>query len=136
MKLKKGQKVVMHTCYLAGIHKGRVWECREDSFISNSDTEVVFLKGFTGYFDCEYLQFIKPITSDRFLIEEIVKRIENEEREYFTILCKDLLSEYIGKEPLTEEQRIDYLKATGMDDDFIESAYFSSEEELKKHLGK
>ncbi|MBI9052497.1 MAG: hypothetical protein JEY96_01685 [Bacteroidales bacterium] len=57
--LKKGDKVVMHTCGEADHYKGRTWICRSDSFMSKSKHEVVFLKGFSGHFLCEYLQIIE-----------------------------------------------------------------------------
>lgn len=58
---KAGDKVEMFNCYEAGFekNKNKVWICREDSFVSSSKDEVVFLNGYSGYFCCEYLRLIK-----------------------------------------------------------------------------
>ena len=59
MKFEKGNIVVMHSCMESGgKNEGKLWECRGDSFNSSSGNEVVFLKGFSGYFCCEFLQKI------------------------------------------------------------------------------
>lgn len=62
--LKKGDKVIMHTCFEASIpkYKNKVWTCQTDSFISKSKDEVVFLEGFSGYFAVEYLKHLTPNT--------------------------------------------------------------------------
>lgn len=59
-KLKKGNRVVMHSCMEAkGKNWGRIWECDCDEFDRNTDNgPVVFLKGFSGSFHCEFLQKI------------------------------------------------------------------------------
>ncbi|WP_238899341.1 hypothetical protein [Clostridium sp. YIM B02500] len=54
--LKKGDKVVMHTCLEAETHNGRIWTCESDEFKANSSGNGVFLEGFSGYFYTEYLQ--------------------------------------------------------------------------------
>ncbi|QQV90473.1 hypothetical protein Harreka1_66 [Olleya phage Harreka_1] len=54
--LKGGDKVVMHNCYEASFNKDKVFTCREDSFISSSGDEVVFLNGVSGYFCCRFLK--------------------------------------------------------------------------------
>ena len=58
---KKGDKVLMHSCIEANEkdHKGKVWECKTDSFLSKSNSDVVFLNGFSGYFYTKYLQIVK-----------------------------------------------------------------------------
>lgn len=55
---KSGDKVVMHNCYEASFkrNKGKVWTCETDSFKDKSNEDVVFLKGFSGSFCCEYLR--------------------------------------------------------------------------------
>lgn len=59
--LKKGDKVVMHSCFESNIHeyKGVLWTCQTDSFLDNSKDEVVFLENFSGYFLTKYLQIVK-----------------------------------------------------------------------------
>lgn len=60
---KEGDKVVMFNCMEANhpSNYGKIWECESDSYKSKSisDTELVFLKGFSGSFSCKYLQLIK-----------------------------------------------------------------------------
>lgn len=60
-ELKKGDKVVMHSCGEAEFpkYKGKIWECEDNSFMSKSGCEVVFLKGFSGTFITKYLQIVK-----------------------------------------------------------------------------
>lgn len=56
---KIGDKVVMHTCYEAGIekYKGKIWTCISDSF-STGLYEHVFLDGFRGSFCTQFLQIV------------------------------------------------------------------------------
>nr|WP_232698617.1 hypothetical protein [Brevibacillus daliensis] len=56
--LKKGDKVVMHTCLEAELekYKDKVWTCETDEFTAKSGTQVVFLEGFSGYFMAGYLR--------------------------------------------------------------------------------
>lgn len=60
---KKGDKVLMHTCYEATleIYKDRIWTCQTDSFLSRGKQDCVFLEGFSGCFSAE---FLKNITID------------------------------------------------------------------------
>jgi hypothetical protein len=56
-KLKKGDKVVMHSCMEAEAHNGKIWICQDDQFTSRyNEQEVIFLEGFAGYFSVSYLQ--------------------------------------------------------------------------------
>lgn len=55
-KLKKGDKVVMHSCGEAKHYDGKIWECETDSYISYSGSEVIFLRNFSGSFAVKYLQ--------------------------------------------------------------------------------
>jgi hypothetical protein len=58
-KLKKGDKVVMHTCMEAPYHHGRIWTCDTDEFETNGRKYgLVFLEGFSGSFATEYLQYV------------------------------------------------------------------------------
>jgi hypothetical protein len=58
LELKKGEKVVMHSCIEAKIpeYNGKIWTCKTDSFTDKANLEVVFLEGFSGYFFCKFLQ--------------------------------------------------------------------------------
>lgn len=58
---KKGDHVVMHTCYESTLekYKGKIWKCRTDSYLDKGDSEIVFLEGFSGAFFCEFLHFVK-----------------------------------------------------------------------------
>ena len=69
MKLKKGDKVVMHTCLESkGKNLGKVWTCHTDSFKWEAGIEVVFLEGFSGFFPARFLQ---PVKLDSFCNERI-----------------------------------------------------------------
>lgn len=60
--LKKGDKVVMHTCMEAENPKnyGKIWTCRTDEKEVNWTTpNVVWLEGFAGAFSVEFLQKVK-----------------------------------------------------------------------------
>jgi hypothetical protein len=59
--LKKGEKVVMHTCLEAELPKydGKIWTCKTDSFLDRGKQDVVFLEGFSGYFCTEFLQRVR-----------------------------------------------------------------------------
>jgi hypothetical protein len=68
--LKKGDKVVMHTCIEAERHNGRIWTCKTDEFERNGQ-RLVFLEGFTGCFSAEYLQ---PVDlSDMYFSNVVIK---------------------------------------------------------------
>ncbi|AKO91956.1 hypothetical protein BEH_07495 [Priestia filamentosa] len=57
--LKKGDKVVMHTCMEAEIHDGKIWTCRTDEYIQGEgvyEQRLVFLDGFGSSFLVKYLQ--------------------------------------------------------------------------------
>jgi hypothetical protein len=68
--LKKGDKVVMHTCIEAERHNGRIWTCKTDEFERNGQ-RLVFLEGFTGCFSAEYLQRVD--LSDVYFANEVIK---------------------------------------------------------------
>ena len=59
-KLHKGDKVVMHDCMEAHGRENVVWECICDSH-EMCGSEVVFLKGYSGSFDTEFLRKVKEI---------------------------------------------------------------------------
>jgi len=58
---KRGDKVVMHTCFEATLpkYKDKLWICETDSFMNQSNQDVVFLENFSGYFATEFLQRVK-----------------------------------------------------------------------------
>lgn len=75
--------------------------------------------------------------NDRFFLEEaIFRNISNWDNaeEYTTVLLHDWFYEMVRDNPLTEQERKDYLESTGWDADFLESAYFSSEKQLAYYL--
>lgn len=61
--LKKGDKVVMHSCIEAEAHDGTIWICDSDEFKHHPkhDYTVIMLKGFSGSFQTEYLQKVKLV---------------------------------------------------------------------------
>lgn len=56
--LKKGDKVVMHTCVEAKYNNGKIWECSTTSYMGKGHKEVVNLNGFAGCFLTKYLQYV------------------------------------------------------------------------------
>jgi hypothetical protein len=58
IKLKKGDKVVMHTCMEADSHDGHIWTCRTDErkLQESHNYTVVWLEGYSGCFKSEFLQ--------------------------------------------------------------------------------
>lgn len=77
--LIKGDKVVMHTCMEAETHYGEIWTCKTNEFTSPSGSQVVFLEGFSGYFMCNYLQFVKVDSDIKTIIHERLNYLEKEE---------------------------------------------------------
>jgi hypothetical protein len=71
VSLKQGDKVVMHTCIEAEVYNGKIWTCRTDEFTSSSESNVVFLEGFSSYFLTKYLQLV-DLTEINNEIEELV----------------------------------------------------------------
>lgn len=66
--------------------------------------------------------------NDRFFLEEIVKKIHDEETEHYETLCREFLGEYVNGIPMTEAQRKKYIKTVlGFSD---RDYYFNSEKEL------
>lgn len=70
-KLKKSERVVMHTCIESEAHGGRIWTCSGDQFTRGTGAlaqDSVFLEGFSGSFAPEYLQkVILPSEDERVL---------------------------------------------------------------------
>lgn len=91
--LKKGDKVVMHTCMEAEQEKGRIWTCRTDEqkLHPSHNYTVVWLEGYSGCFSTEYLQKIdlsgyihKPLEGELTVSDiehKIQERLEKCERE-------------------------------------------------------
>ncbi|HFC9206741.1 TPA: hypothetical protein ACF0PM_002200 [Clostridium perfringens] len=60
--LKKGDKVVMHTCLESETYDGKVWTVASDEKITGEGIfkqGLVFLKGFSSKFNTKYLQKVK-----------------------------------------------------------------------------
>ncbi len=77
--LKKGDKVVMHTCLEASKYKGKVWICENDEVVKGEGCYkqgLVFLKGFSSSFNTKYLQ---KVNIKDFQTEEIKKLKEKNE---------------------------------------------------------
>lgn len=76
--LKKGDKVVMHTCGEAGHYNGKIWTCETDQFAASSGSQVVFLEGFSGYFLTEYLQLVNLESVEKEIkpIDDLTKFID------------------------------------------------------------
>jgi hypothetical protein len=55
MSLKKGDKVVMHTCGEANIYDGKIWTVTSDVW-ELCGSKVVMLEGYSGAFAVKYLQ--------------------------------------------------------------------------------
>lgn len=80
--LKKGDKVVMHTCGEAEHYNGKIWVCRTDEqkLHEKHDYTVVWLHGFSGCFATEYLQKVE-LPSD-----EELERLRAVEQAYQALL--------------------------------------------------
>ncbi|MEI3892300.1 MULTISPECIES: hypothetical protein [unclassified Bacillus (in: firmicutes)] len=99
--LKKGDKVVMHTCDEAKAYNGKIWTCKSDEFVQAEipfEQNLVFLEGFSGSFCTQYLQVVKEEISNNTLKETLIK-----------LNIKHDLTVYEGEEEKLEE----FLKNTG-----------------------
>jgi hypothetical protein len=82
--LKKGDKVVMHTCGEASNPKylGKVWTCKSDAFRNKGhDYCSIFLEGFSGSFSAEFLQLVNITTSG---IEQALQDCQSDPRAFKT----------------------------------------------------
>lgn len=96
-----------------------------------------FIENDIEIYDDVISEIRKQQISDRFFLEEAIHRNINcwdDAEDYTRTLLFDWMSEFVDKNPLTEEERAAHLKKSGWDDDFLESAYFKSEKELKFFL--
>ncbi|AIW03678.1 hypothetical protein CPT_Pascal43 [Bacillus phage Pascal] len=58
--LKKGDKVVMHTCGEAAYHDGKIWTCRTNEEKAGwTGSNVVWLEDYSGAFSTKFLQRVK-----------------------------------------------------------------------------
>lgn len=76
--LKKGNKVVMHTCDDAKVYNGKVWTCKSDEFVQGEkpfEQNLVFLEGFSGSFCTQYLQVVQEELNNNTLKETLMKLI-------------------------------------------------------------
>lgn len=79
-KLKKGDRVVMHTCIEAETHNGRIWTCSSDQFTRGTGAlaqDSIFLEGFSGSFAPEFLQKVTLPAED----ERLLAALEEAEQE-------------------------------------------------------
>lgn len=70
-KLKKGDRVVMHTCGEAESHQGKIWTCKTDQFTRGTgvyEQDSVFLEGYSGSFAPEFLQKVILPSEDESLL--------------------------------------------------------------------
>lgn len=91
--LKKGDKVVMHTCMESESpeNEGKIWTVASDEELYGKGKyaqKLVFLDGFSSKFDCEYLQKVDTTIYEKSL-ELMGKRNEYEVRKNFEL--NDLL---------------------------------------------
>ncbi|MNO22844.1 hypothetical protein D3C76_126300 [compost metagenome] len=97
-KLKKGDRVVMHTCIEAETHNGRVWTCKSDQFTRGTgvyEQDSVFLEGYSGSFAPEFLQkVVLPSEDERVLaaLEESQQQINEWKEE-----AKQWRDEFVSK---------------------------------------
>ncbi|MEK4193248.1 hypothetical protein [Paenibacillus sp. FSL L8-0323] len=81
-KLKKGDRVVMHTCIESEEEPGKIWTCKSDQFTRGKGVfaqDSVFLEGYSGSFAPEFLQkVVLPSEDERMLaaLEESQQDIE------------------------------------------------------------
>lgn len=108
-----------------------------DYCVKFGQTTRFFIENDVEIYNDVLLEIKKQQLADRFFLEEAifrnVKNWDNTE-EYTTVLLHDWLSEMVKNNPMTEQERKDYLKSSGWDSDFLESAYFSSEKQLSHYL--
>jgi hypothetical protein len=81
-KLKKGDRVVMHTCIESEELPGKIWTCKTDQFTRGKGVfaqDSVFLEGYSGSFAPEFLQkVILPSEDEAVLaaLEESQQQVE------------------------------------------------------------
>lgn len=85
--LKKGDLVVMHTCGEAEHYPGQIWTCKGDEFTSSSNSQVVFLEGFSGCFLAKYLQIVN--------LSELQNEVEHLKK---TVNIYELVDDYVKKQ--------------------------------------
>ncbi|HEY2492709.1 MAG TPA: hypothetical protein VGI33_07355 [Paenibacillus sp.] len=88
-KLKKGDRVVMHTCIESEEEPGKIWTCKTDQFTRGKGVfaqDSVFLEGYSGSFAPEFLQkVVLPSEDERVLaaLEESQQQMDAYKEEYF-----------------------------------------------------
>ncbi|WP_339189757.1 hypothetical protein MKY54_05180 [Paenibacillus sp. FSL P2-0121] len=84
IKLKKGDRVVMHTCIEPETQNGRIWTCSSDQFTRGSGVlaqDSVFLEGYSGSFSPEFLQKVILPTEDERVLAALEESQQNAEVE-------------------------------------------------------
>jgi len=110
-------------------------EIRQDNEIGK--TTRFFIENDVEIYNDVISEIKKQQLNDRFFLEEaIFRNVRNWDNteEYTAVLLHDWLKEMVENNPLTEQERKDYLETTGWDSDFLESAYFASERQLLHYL--
>src|SRR5687768_534973 len=87
--LKKGDRVVMHTCIEARNPKnyGKVWTCKVDEYEQGEGVyhqKLIFLEGFSGSFMTDYLQKVNDETAEVaiYQLEQLEPLLEMPDRGY------------------------------------------------------
>ncbi|WP_340398088.1 hypothetical protein NST50_15380 [Paenibacillus sp. FSL E2-0202] len=91
-KLKKGDRVVMHTCIESEEEPGKIWTCKSDQFTRGKGVfaqDSVFLEGYSGSFAPEFLQKVALPSED----ERVLAALE-ESQQLSTNLNEESLANF------------------------------------------
>lgn len=92
--LRKGDKVVMHTCGEAEKYRGKIWTCETDEYTVGEGVykqRLVFLEGFSGCFAVEYLQIVNIEKEEPQKVKWDGKEMTPEQLEKAKTVLEDLL---------------------------------------------
>ncbi|MEK4881452.1 MULTISPECIES: hypothetical protein [Paenibacillus] len=93
-KLKKGDRVVMHTCIESEEEPGKIWTCKTDQFTRGKGVfaqDSVFLEGYSGSFAPEFLQKVALHSEDERVLaaleesQQQVKDLKEDKRRIFAV---------------------------------------------------
>lgn len=144
--LKRGDKVVMHTCIEAEKYNGKIWTCEGDEYTKGKGVyseNVVFLEDFSGYFLTEYLQKVNLLGIQLVNIDltgwnglEQYQKIEEELKEFDEAIVEYILHNTEKNKANAIEEYFDVIQsALGL----LAIAGISAAEAMKeypKHLKK
>ncbi len=134
--LKKGDKVVMHTCLESEKYEGKVWTCKSDEFVSDSGAKAVFLENYLGYFATEFLVRVeqKAVEMIKGLYEEVKKMNASNGHAEFNEVFGDLkaiavVSVYYGQKPahVVLDELIEWAEQNGKVDVLDKSREFMNQ---------